>query len=104
MIERWKATEKKVCKVLRKRHLGGPGRPDCSGGGEVVEVKAQRHRVNQSEMKEILAKPWAQAKPLIVASTSGFTPGAKKVASRKADVWLYKVYPGKGSRKISPSR
>jgi hypothetical protein len=102
MIERWKATEKEVCKLLGKRHLGGPGQPDCSGGGEVVEVKAQRHRVNQWEMKEILEKPWAQGKPLIVASTSGFTPGAKEVAKLEGDVWLYKVYSGRGSRKITP--
>lgn len=42
MIERWRATEKEICRLLGKKHIGGPGQPDCSGGGEVVEVKAQR--------------------------------------------------------------
>jgi len=101
MIDRWKAAEKEICRLLRKKHVGGPGQPDCSGGGEVVEVKAQRHRVNQWQMREILSKPWARGIPLIIASTSGFTPGAKELAAERSNVWLYKVYPGRGSRRLS---
>ena len=41
-VKRWLGTEKQVCKSLGKRRLGGPGQPDCRGGGEVVEVKSQR--------------------------------------------------------------
>jgi hypothetical protein len=35
-MKRWMGTEKQVCRVLGKRHIGGPGQPDCRGGGEVV--------------------------------------------------------------------
>lgn len=100
---RWKGTEKQICQILGKRHLGGPDQPDCSGGGEVVEVKAQRRPVNKWQMKEVLSKPWSRGKPLIVASTSGFTPGAREVASGSRGVYLYKVYGSgrdRSSRKI----
>lgn len=96
--ERWRGTEKQICKVLGKRHLGGPGEPDCRGGGEVVEVKHQQRPVNRSQMKDIVDKPWAQDRPLIVASTSGFTPGARRLAG-KEEVHLYKVYGSGSSRR-----
>lgn len=106
-VERWRGTEKDICKALGKRHVGGPGAPDCSGGGEVVEVKAQRKRVDQWQMREILEKPWSQEKPLIVASTSGFTPGARRLAAEHEDVSLYKVRirgGSRSSRRINPPR
>ena len=105
--ERWHGTEKEICRVLGKRHVGGPGQPDCRGGGEVVEVKAQRRPVNQWQMKEILDKPWTQGKPLVVASTSGFTPGAQRLAGESQDVHMYKAYGSgraRSSRRINPPR
>lgn len=44
-VKRWLGTEKRVCEALGKRHIGGPGEPDCRGGGEVVEVKSQRRPI-----------------------------------------------------------
>ena len=97
--ERWRGTEKQICKVLGKRHLGGPGEPDCRGGGEVVEVKHQKRPMNQSQMKDTVHKRWAQDQPLIVASTSGFTPGARRLAVKEG-VHLFKIY-GSGSSRWS---
>ncbi len=57
--KRWIGTETQICTALGKRHIGGPGQPDCHGGGEVVEVKVQRRPVNQWQMKEILSRPWS---------------------------------------------
>ncbi len=103
-MKRWQGTEKQVCKTLGKRHVGGPGAPDCSGGGEVVEVKHQRRPVDKSQMKEIARKPWVSDRPLIVASTSGFTPGARRLASQ-IGAYMFKVYPDRGSsRRINPPR
>ncbi len=106
-VERWRGTEREVCKALGKRHLGAPGEPDCSSSGEVVEVKAQGRRVNQWQMKEILGKPWSAGRPLIVASTSGFTAGARQLAGEFERVHLYKVYGGgrnRSSRRTNPPR
>jgi hypothetical protein len=100
-------TEKQICKALGKRHIGGPGQPDCHGGGEVVEVKSQRRPVNQWQMKEILSKPWSAGRPTIVASTSGFTSGARRVAALRTDTYTFKVYGGgaaRSSRRINPPR
>ncbi len=99
-MERWRATGKEICKELGKRHVGGPGQPDCRGGGEVVEVKHQQRPVNRSQMRDILDKPWGQDHPLVIASTSGFTPGARRLAGKHEDVHLYKVY-GSGSSRWS---
>lgn len=99
-MNHWRGTEREVCAALGKRHLGGPGRPDCSGGGEVVEVKAQERRVTKFQMREIMEKRWAQSKPLIVASTSGFSEGAKRIAKRHPDVHLYKAYEDGRTRRI----
>ncbi len=96
---RWRGTEKRICTLLGKRHLGGPGEPDCRGGGEVVEVKHQQRRVDRSQMKELVRKPWAHDQPLIVASTSGFTRGARRLAGKEG-VDLYKIY-GSGSSRWS---
>lgn len=106
-MKRWRGTEKQVCQALGKRHIGGPGQPDCRGGGEVVEVKSQRRPVNQWQMKEILGKPWSAGRPTIVASTSGFTPGARRVAASRPGAHMFKVYgsgSSRSSRRINPSR
>jgi len=106
-VKRWMGTETQVCRVLGKCHIGGPGQPDCRGGGEVVEVKSQRRPVNQWQMKEILRKPWSTGRPTIVASTSGFTPGARRVATRRPGAYMFKVYgsgSARSSRRINPSR
>src|SRR6267143_299212 len=92
--EHAKDTERQVCAFLGKKHLGGPGEPDCDGGGQVVEVKDQRRRVNVYQLNEIMEKPWAQKGDLIVASTSGFTDGARELARDSRGVYLYKVYRG----------
>lgn len=103
-MKRWQATEKQTCKVLGKRHIGGPGAPDCSDGSTVVEVKHQRRPVNKTQMREIADKPWVKDRPLIVAVTSGFTPGARRLAGRLG-VSMYKVYPdSNSSRRINPPR
>jgi hypothetical protein len=105
-VERWRGTEKDVCRALGKRHVGGPGQPDCRGGGEVVEVKHQKRPVNQWQMREIVEKPWAEGMPLIVVSTSGFTPGARRMGNRE-DVSMFKLNAKDGrrrSRKINPPR
>lgn len=99
-MKRWQATEKQVCKTLGKRHIGGPGAPDCSGGGEIVEVKHQRRPIDRSEMKETVSKPWVD-RPLIIASTSRFTPGARRVAGQ-AGAYMFKTYPDGSSRRINP--
>jgi len=80
--------------------LGGPGRPDCSGGGEVVEVKDQERRLSKTQMRDIMEKRWAESKPLIVVSTSGFSDGAKRIARRHGDVHLFKGYDDGSTRKI----
>lgn len=106
-VKRWIGTERQVCKALGKRHIGGPGQPGCRGGGEVVEVKSQRRPINQWQMKEILSKPWSTGRPTIVASTSGFTPGARRVVARRPRAYTYKVYgsgSGRSSRRINPPR
>lgn len=99
-IRRWQATERQVCRALGKTHLGGPGQPDCSGGGELVEVKDQERRVSGHQMESLLEKPWAKDQPLIVASTSGFTRLARDIAAEEGDVFLYKIYPNGRSRRI----
>lgn len=99
-MEHWHGTEREICKALGKKHLGGPGEPDCSGGGEVVEVKDQERRLSKSQMREIVNKSWAQDKPLVVVSTSGFTDGAKHIARRHGDVHLYKGYEDGRTRRI----
>lgn len=106
-VKRWMGTEKQICKALGKRHIGGPGKPDCRGGGEVVEVKSQRRPVNQWQMKEVLSKPWSTGRPTIVVSTSGFTPGARRVAARRPGAYMFKAYgsgSGRSSRRINPPR
>ena len=99
-MKRWQATEKAVCKFLGKKHIGGPGEPDCAGGGIVVEVKDQERRVNLYQIERLVRRPWARGKPLIVASTSGFTTGARELASEFDDLWLYKTYRNGRSRRI----
>src|SRR2546427_299240 len=99
-VERWFAEEKDICKLLGRRHIGGPGQPDCRGGGEVVEVKHKQRPMNRSQMKETLDKPWAQGVPLIVTSRSGFTPGARRLAYKYEDVTLFTVR-GNGSSRSS---
>src|SRR2546425_5391287 len=84
-MKAWLATEKGICKLLGKKHIGGPGMPDCRGGGVVVEVKHQQRAVNRSQVKDTLGKPWAHDKPVIMTSTSGFTPGARRLAYRYDD-------------------
>ncbi len=102
-MKRWQATEKQVCKLLGKSHIGGPSAPDCSDGVEIVEVKHQRRAVDRSQMKEIISKPWVD-RPLLVAATSRFTPGARKLAGQ-AGALMFKVYPDRGSsRRINPPR
>ncbi len=96
----WQGTEREICRALGKRHLGGSGQPDCSGGGEVVEVKDQERRLSKTQMREIAGKRWAQGKPLIVVSTSGFSDGAKRIARRHSDVHLFKGYEDGRTRKI----
>lgn len=97
MVKRWKATEKEICRLLGKKHVAVPA--DLTG--EVVEMKAQHHKLNMWQMCEILRKPWTCGKPLIVATTSGFTPGAREVVGRRRSVWMFKYRPGKSSRKIN---
>ena len=99
--KRWQATEQQVCRFLGKRHIGGPGEPDCRGGGVVVEVKDQERRVNVYQVERIADKPWAKNKPLIIASTSGFTAGARELAAESAEIYLYKTYSNGRSRRIS---
>jgi hypothetical protein len=96
----WEGTERNICAALGKRHLGGPGRPDCSGGGEVVEVKDQERRLSKTQMRDIVEKRWAEDKPLIVVSTSGFSDGAKRIARRHGEVHLFKGYDDGSTRKI----
>jgi len=96
----WQGTERKVCQALGKKHIGGPGQPDCSGGGEVVEVKDQERRVSKTQMRDIVSKRWVGHKPLIVVSTSGFSDGAKRIARRHGDVHLYKGYDDGRTRRI----
>ena len=98
-MKAWLATEKGICKLLGKKHIGGPGMPDCRGGGVVVEVKHQQRAVNRSQVKDTLGKPWAHDKPVIMTSTSGFTPGARRLAYRYDDVALLHVYGSGGSRR-----
>ena len=99
-LKHWQSTEIKICRALGKKHIGGPGQPDCSGGGEVVEVKDHARNISKFQMKAIDGKRWAQDKPLIVVSTSGFTDGAKRIAKRHSDVHLYKGYDDGRTRKI----
>jgi hypothetical protein len=95
-----KLAEKAVCRVLGRKHLGGPGEPDCSGAGSVVEVKNLKRKVSKYDMNEILEKPWARRRKLLVASTSSFTPGAKDAAKARGRVQLYSVHLS-GSRRRS---
>ena len=90
-IKRWRATERRVCKLLGMEHVGGPGQPDCSSGADIAEVKDQRRLVSKSQMQAIIDKPWAEDLPLIVVSTSGFTQGAAKLDDEYEDVWLYEM-------------
>jgi len=99
-VKQWLAKEKEICKLLGKHHLGGPGQPDCSGGGHVVEIKHQQRPMNRSQMRDTVEKSWAEDKPLIVASTSGFTPGARRLAGGYEDLHMFKIY-GSGSARRS---
>ncbi len=102
---RAKATEIATCKVLGKKHLGGPGEPDCRGNGQVVEVKKLRRKVSKYELGKILEKPWAEKGDLVVASTSGFTSGAKELASESDEIFLYNLHISgarRSSRRVYP--
>lgn len=102
---RAKATERAACELLGKKHLGGPGEPDCRGGGQVVEVKNLRRRLSKYDLGVILDKPWAKRGELVVASTSGFTSGARELAEKYDDLFLYNLHLTAGrrsSRRVHP--
>jgi hypothetical protein len=106
-FRRAKATEKAACAVLGKKHLGGPGEPDCRGGGQVVEVKDLKRKLSKYDMKVILKKPWAKRRERVVASKSGFTPGAKELAADRGRTYLYKIQSSgrrRSSRRVYPRR
>jgi hypothetical protein len=102
---RAKATERAACELLGKKHLGGPGEPDCKGNGQVVEVKNLRRKVSKYDLGKVLDKSWAKKGELVVASTSGFTSGAKELAAGYDDIFLYNLHISgarRSSRRVFP--
>ena len=88
-FDTWQGTEREVCKHLGMDHLGGPGRPDCSDGAYVVEVKDHTRRIGVATVRSILEKEWAQDLPVIIVSASGFTEPALQLAEEYEDVLLF---------------
>jgi hypothetical protein len=62
---RWEVTEMELCDILGRKHLGGPGRPDCAGEIEIKDRIACVTRSGiiaeaQKGRKMIVAKCFSQ--------------------------------------------
>jgi len=58
--EPWKKSEILGCELLKVKHLGGPGRPDCideKNPKRLGEVKDYRRSFNAYDLKRELQKP-----------------------------------------------
>lgn len=84
------ATEKQVCELLGAEHVGGPGQPDCRLGALiVVEVKDHQRPIDAGVVRRVVARPWAQGRPVIFVSRSGFTKPAIRLIAERPETFAY---------------
>lgn len=72
----WQVAEKKVCKARKRRHKGGPGKPDC---GNTIEVKHWGRPVDAGTVRREHAKG---RREIVATSGNGFTEPARRVAKK----------------------
>ncbi len=72
--EAWQTTEQRACHARGRKHLGGPGRADCSGG---IEVKAWARPVDAGTVR----REHSKGRTMIIAP-GGFTEPARREAQR----------------------
>ena len=68
----WQEYEEAACRALGKRRLGGPGRHDCEGGGEVKHWRTAVH-------SGVVQRAYEDRRTSITAS-GGFTSPARDLA------------------------
>ena len=72
--QKWKGYEKRIAKQRRRKHIGGPGKPNYSGQGE---VKAWNKKLSKSKVMEEARKGRKE-----IVSKKGFTEEAIKYRDR----------------------
>ena len=88
-FETFIATADQVLTLLGAEALSGPNAPDCSEGVRVFEIKNKDAPVPRAQVARIMSNPRSGDRPLIIVSTTGFSPAAQELAQKYDEVWTF---------------